>query len=45
VIVDKDNAPRWRSATPDGVTAARLDDIFAPLALTDEWTPIEETNT
>ena len=40
-----DNAPRCRLATLDDVTAAQLDDSFAPLALTDEWTPIEETNT
>ena len=39
VIVDKDNAPRWDPATPEGVTDHVLDQIFAPLPATDEWTP------
>lgn len=40
VIVDKDNAPRWNPATPDGVTDEMLDAIFAPLAPAQEWTPL-----
>jgi enoyl-CoA hydratase len=40
VIVDKDNAPRWNPATPEGVSDAQLDQIFAPLAPADEWTPL-----
>jgi enoyl-CoA hydratase len=40
VIVDKDNTPRWNPATPEGVTAALLDEIFAPLSPTDEWKPL-----
>lgn len=40
VIVDKDNAPRWDPATPEGVTAALLDAIFAPLPANEEWTPL-----
>jgi enoyl-CoA hydratase len=40
VIVDKDNMPRWNPATPEGVTAALLDEIFAPLSPTDEWKPL-----
>ena len=40
LIVDKDNAPRWRPATPDGVTDAMLDDIFAPLSNEEEWKPL-----
>ena len=39
VIVDKDNAPRWDPATPEGVTDHVLDQIFAPLPAADEWTP------
>ena len=31
VIVDKDNAPRWNPATPEGVTDHVIDQIFAPL--------------
>ena len=31
VIVDKDTAPRWNPATPDGVTDELLNRIIAPL--------------
>jgi enoyl-CoA hydratase len=31
VIVDKDNKPRWRPATPGEVTAQSIDAYFAPL--------------
>jgi enoyl-CoA hydratase len=40
VIVDKDNAPRWNPATPEGVTQAMLDAIFAPLPANEEWSPL-----
>ena len=40
VIVDKDHAPRWSPDTPEGVTDAMLDDIFAPLPADQEWTPL-----
>ena len=39
VIVDKDHAPRWDPATPEGVTDHMIDRIFAPLAADEEWTP------
>ncbi|UIJ44992.1 enoyl-CoA hydratase/isomerase family protein [Sphingomonas cannabina] len=39
VIVDKDNAPKWNPATPEGVTDALLDEIFAPLPEGEVWTP------
>ncbi|GAA0670250.1 enoyl-CoA hydratase [Sphingomonas insulae] len=39
VIVDKDNAPRWQPATPDGVTDHVIDQIFAPLPEAEAWTP------
>ena len=39
VIVDKDNAPRWDPATPDGVTDHVIDQIFAPLPDGEEWSP------
>ncbi len=40
VIVDKDNAPRWDPATPEGVTDELLDAIFAPLPDDEEWKPL-----
>ena len=40
VIVDKDNAPKWDPATPEGVTDDLLDAIFAPLPADEEWTPL-----
>jgi enoyl-CoA hydratase len=40
VIVDKDNAPKWDPATPEGVTDALIDAIFAPLPANEEWKPL-----
>ncbi|HZF46616.1 MAG TPA: enoyl-CoA hydratase/isomerase family protein, partial [Sphingomonadaceae bacterium] len=40
VLVDKDNAPRWNPAAPEGISEAKLDQIFAPLPEGDEWTPL-----
>jgi len=40
LIVDKDNAPKWSPATPEGVTDDLLDAIFAPLGAADEWKPL-----
>lgn len=40
LIVDKDNAPKWNPPTLDGVTAAMLDEIFAPLPPDEEWSPL-----
>ena len=40
VIVDKDNAPRWSPATPEGVTDGMLDSVFAPLPVDQEWSPL-----
>ena len=39
VIVDKTNDPRWDPATPEGVSDALLDSIFAPLPEDEEWAP------
>lgn len=39
LIVDKDNAPRWQPATPDGVSDHLIDQIFAPLPEDAAWTP------
>ncbi len=40
VIVDKDHDPKWNPATPDGVTDALIDEIFAPLPRNEEWKPL-----
>ncbi|PZP10904.1 MAG: enoyl-CoA hydratase, partial [Sphingomonas hengshuiensis] len=40
VIIDKDNAPRWTPATPEGVIDALIDSIFAALPAGEEWTPL-----
>ena len=40
VIVDKDNAPKWDPPALEGVTKAKLDAIFAPLASSEEWSPL-----
>jgi enoyl-CoA hydratase len=42
VIVEKDNAPAWTPATPEGVTEAMLDAVFAPLPAGEEWSPLPE---
>ena len=40
VIIDKDNAPKWDPGTPEGVTDALIDSIFAPLPAQEEWKPL-----
>jgi enoyl-CoA hydratase len=40
VIIDKDNAPKWDPATLEDVSAAMLDEIFAPLPADQEWSPL-----
>lgn len=40
VIVDKDNAPKWDPATPEGMSDELLDTIFAPLPAEEEWKPL-----
>ena len=42
VLVDKDNAPQWDPAEPEGVTSEMLDEIFAPLPEGEEWTPFPQ---
>ena len=39
VIVDKDNAPKWNPATPEGVTEHMLDTIFSALPDDEAWMP------
>jgi enoyl-CoA hydratase len=40
LLIDKDNAPRWNPATPEGVTDEMIDRIFEPLPATEAWTPL-----
>lgn len=40
VIVDKDNAPKWSPDALEGVSDALLDELFAPLPPTEDWTPL-----
>ena len=40
LLIDKDNAPRWNPATPEGVTDAMIDRIFEPLPSNEAWTPL-----
>ena len=40
VIVDKDGAPKWDPTTPEGVSDALIDSIFAALPVDEEWKPL-----
>jgi enoyl-CoA hydratase len=40
VIVDKDNAPKWNPATPEGVDDDLINSIFAPMPKDEEWQPL-----
>ena len=40
VLIDKDHAPEWMPATPEGVTDAMVDRFFEPLPERDAWTPL-----
>ena len=40
VLVDKDNAPHWNPATPEGIEEAKLNDLFASLPNGEEWTAL-----
>jgi enoyl-CoA hydratase len=40
VIVDKTGDPQWDPATPEGVSEALVDGIFAPLPANQEWKPL-----
>ena len=42
VIVDKDNTPKWSPARLEDVSAAMLDEIFAPLPIAEAWSPLTE---
>jgi len=40
LLIDKDNAPRWDPATPEGVTETMLDTIFSALPADEVWQPL-----
>lgn len=40
VIIDKDNAPKWKPDTLAGMSEPMIDEIFAPLPADEEWTPL-----
>jgi enoyl-CoA hydratase len=40
LIVDKDNTPHWDPPALESVTAAMIDEIFAPLPPNEEWKPL-----
>ncbi|PKP96591.1 MAG: enoyl-CoA hydratase [Alphaproteobacteria bacterium HGW-Alphaproteobacteria-13] len=40
LIVDKDNNPQWNPPTPEAMTDAWIDAIFAPLPEDEKWTPL-----
>jgi enoyl-CoA hydratase len=40
LLIDRDNAPIWDPATPDGVTDHMLDTIFGPLPEGEAWEPL-----
>ncbi|HEY0624863.1 MAG TPA: enoyl-CoA hydratase/isomerase family protein [Sphingomonas sp.] len=39
LIIDKDNAPKWNPASAEEVSDHLIDQIFAPLAEGEAWTP------
>jgi enoyl-CoA hydratase len=43
LLIDKDNRPDWQPATPEAVTEAMIDELFAPLSTSERWTPFPET--
>jgi enoyl-CoA hydratase len=43
LLIDKHNQPQWDPPTPEGVTDAMLDKLFAPLPPDQQWTPFPET--
>jgi enoyl-CoA hydratase len=43
LLIDKDNQPQWDPPAPDGVTDEMLDELFAPLPASEQWTPFLET--
>jgi enoyl-CoA hydratase len=43
LLIDKTGHPQWDPATPEGVTDAMVDALFAPLPASERWKPFPET--
>jgi enoyl-CoA hydratase len=41
LLIDRDNAPKWDPAIPEGVTDHMLDTIFGPMPDGEEWEPLQ----
>jgi len=44
VLIDKHNEPKWDPATPEAVSNALLDELFAPMPKGQEWQPFAEVS-
>ena len=44
VLIDKHNEPKWDPATPEAVSDALLDELFAPMPKGQEWQPFTEVS-
>ncbi|WP_265561790.1 enoyl-CoA hydratase/isomerase family protein [Sphingomicrobium arenosum] len=44
LLVDKDNEPKFDPATPQGVSEAIVDELFAPLPENEAWTPFPQAS-
>ncbi len=40
LLIDKDNQPKWRPATPEEVTNEMVDALFAPMPPGEAWSPL-----
>lgn len=45
VLIDKTGDPQWDPPTPEEVTDEMLDVLFAPLPVSEEWTPFPQSET
>ena len=43
LLIDKTGHPQWAPPTPDGVTDAMVEALFAPLTASERWKPFPET--
>ena len=44
VLIDKTGDPEWSPATPEDITEAMVDTVFAPLPDGEEWTPFPQAS-
>jgi enoyl-CoA hydratase len=43
LLIDKHNQPQWNPPIAEGVSDDMLDELFAPLPKSEQWTPFPET--